>query len=115
MKELSIEEKAQRYDEAIKKAESLYKAAEPMSGCNVIIEILFPKLKESKDEMIRKEIIAILKHKYGKYHNDLKYRNIPQWIDWLKKQGESYTKRDVDDAYLKGVTNTKNEIEKQYS
>ena len=32
----------------------------------------------------------------------------------LEKQGESYTKRDVDDAYLKGISDAKNEIEKQY-
>lgn len=53
----TIEEKARAYDEAIKKAKSLYKASEPMSGCNVIIETLFPELKESeesKDERIRK-------------------------------------------------------------
>ena len=59
MKELSIEQKARRYDEAIKKAESLYKVSEPMSGCNVIIETLFPELKESgnKDERILKALI----------------------------------------------------------
>lgn len=33
---------------------------------------------------------------------------------WLEKQGTFYTKKDVDDAYLEGVTSTKNEIEKQY-
>lgn len=32
----------------------------------------------------------------------------------LEKQGETFTKKDVDDAYLKGVSDTKNEIEKQY-
>ena len=31
-----------------------------------------------------------------------------------EKQGQTFTKKDVDDAYLEGVTNTKNEIEKQY-
>lgn len=60
MKELSIEEKAKAYDEAIKKAESLYKAAEPMSGCNVILETLFPELKESEDERTRKELVSFL-------------------------------------------------------
>lgn len=33
---MTQEEKAKAYDKAIKKAESLYKAAEPMSGCNHI-------------------------------------------------------------------------------
>lgn len=34
-------------------------------------------------------------------------------LTWLEKQAIS-SKKDVDDAYLKGVTDTKNEIEKQY-
>ena len=32
---------------------------------------------------------------------------------WLEKQGETFTKKDVDDAYLKGVCDTKQEFEKQ--
>jgi len=32
---------------------------------------------------------------------------------WLEKQGETFTKKDVDDAYLKGVCDTKHELEKQ--
>ena len=64
MKELSIEEKAKAYDEAIKKAESLYKVAEPMSACNVIIETLFPELAESEDEKI-KRCISDAVRKYG--------------------------------------------------
>ena len=35
---MTIEEKAKAYDEVIKKAEALYKKAEPMSVCNVILE-----------------------------------------------------------------------------
>ena len=60
MKELSIEEKARAYDEAIEKAKALYKASEPMSGCNVIIETIFPELKKSDDENIRKSIINLV-------------------------------------------------------
>ena len=78
----TIEEKAKAYDEAIKKAESLYKAAEPMSGCNVIIETLFPELKESEDERIRKRISQAL-------HGDvLDFDEIIQADAWLEKQGE---------------------------
>ena len=35
-------------------------------------------------------------------------------IAWLEKQGTSCTKEDVDDAYLRGISDAKNEIEKQY-
>ena len=76
---MTIEEKAKAYDEVIKKAESLYKVAEPMSGCNVIIETLFPEIKESEDEKIRKGLIeALSKYKY--YYS--------KEIAWLKKLGE---------------------------
>lgn len=34
-------------------------------------------------------------------------------LTWLEKQ-DIFSKKDVDDAYLKGVTDTKNEMEKQY-
>jgi len=32
---------------------------------------------------------------------------------WLEKQGQTFTKKDVDDAYLKGVCDTKQKLEKQ--
>ena len=32
---------------------------------------------------------------------------------WLEKQGESYTKKDIDDAWLKGICDAKRELEKQ--
>ena len=53
------------------------------------LDTVFPELKESEDERIRNEIIAILQYKYEKYPNDPKYCNSPQWIAWLEKQGES--------------------------
>jgi hypothetical protein len=42
--------------------------------------------------------------------NGLKISDI---LDWLEKKGETFTKKDVDDAYLKGVCDTKQELEKQ--
>lgn len=35
-------------------------------------------------------------------------------LAWLEKQGTSYTKKDVDIAYIEGINAAKNEIEKQY-
>lgn len=32
---------------------------------------------------------------------------------WLEKQGQTFTKKDVDDAYLKGISDAKDELEKQ--
>lgn len=61
-----------------------------------------PELCESKDEKTRKEIVNYLK-------KNLRY----EWATWLEKQGTSYTKRDVDDAFVESVAFAKDEIEKQ--
>ena len=42
------EEKIKAYDKALEKAKALYSSAEPMSGCSVILETIFPELKESE-------------------------------------------------------------------
>ena len=82
---MTYKEKAKAYDEAIRKAEVLYKASEPMSACNVIIETIFPELKESEDERIRKSITEFFKN----FSKNGTYKTIPdvtKWIDWLEKQ-----------------------------
>ena len=91
MKELSIEEKARAYDEAIKKAAALYKASEPMSGCNVIIETLFPELVESKDEKIRKAIISGMTALKDQGRETFARVPINDCIAWLEKQAERKT------------------------
>ena len=85
---MTTEEKAKAYDEAIGKAAALYKASEPMSGCNIIIETLFPELKESEDERIRKELLEHCKNQAEPYiQTGNEYPQIQSWITWLKKQG----------------------------
>ena len=88
MKELSIEQKAKTYDEVIKKAETLYKASEPMSGCNVLLETLFPELKESEDEKIRKELLQIAKKSEDSFYMVMTPDKRKHLITWLEKQGE---------------------------
>ena len=94
MKNLSYEEKLRLAKEAL----------ESGSYDKETIEYIFPELKESEDEKIKRKIIKYIKT--GTYHKD--------WIAWLEKQGASYTKEEVDDAYLKGINDAKNEIEKQH-
>jgi len=84
MKELSIEQKAQRYDEAIEIAKEINneQRAQPF---NVMTKV-FPELKESEDERIRKALI-----KSFEIH-DLSALIIPGFsaeevITWLEKQG----------------------------
>ena len=79
MKELSIKEKAKAYDEAIERAKNLYG--------NGIAEEIFPELKESDDEKIRKEIISILRNAYWTSNKN----RFNELVAWLEKQGEQLT------------------------
>ena len=85
MKELSIKEKAKAYDEALK---VLHK----YDGANIMFsqslkEEMFPELKESEDERIRKEIIEFVKNSCFVRTKDSKH-NREQMLAWLEKQGE---------------------------
>jgi len=112
MRELTIEEKAARYDEAIniaRKINSGEGVAAP-SGWTTC-EVIFPELKENEDEKIRKELIRAFKSLNTiKVWNGIERTDI---LAWLEKQGETFTKKDVDDAYLKGISDAKQELEKQ--
>lgn len=90
MKDLSTEEKAKRYDEAIEKAEKWRNAPNvdkiPTFG-NRIIEDIFPELKESKKEWIekiRQELKSYLEHR--KTEQISESDAVQQWITWLEKQ-----------------------------
>ena len=83
---MTQKEKAKAYDETIEKAKALYQVAEHMSGCNVLLETIFPELKESEDEKIRKVLIS---HFCGIRDNcgkDWYGFNINDVIAWLEKQ-----------------------------
>ena len=97
MKELSIEDKAKRYDEAIKIAEKYHNGT-----LKDVMETIFPELKESEDERIRKEIVAYLQYHLAKYCR----KSIPkinEWIAWLEKQGEQKHDGKVGDLITNGV------------
>ena len=89
MKELSIEEKAKRYDEAIERAESIYnETAIPSATTKGICTYIFPELKESDDERIRGNIIATIHLYYGEPLED----EAKEMIAWLEKQCEQKIK-----------------------
>lgn len=110
---MTQKEKARRYDEALERAEKALEVlgTDKCEGARQIFS-LFPELKESKDERIRKVIIGLLKQST---YEDCDYDgvNMKDIYAWLEKQGETYTKRDVDDAYLEGMAFAKDELEKQ--
>ena len=97
-----------KYKEALDKAKYWHKEGWGR-GCQELVEDIFPELVESEDEKVRKAIIELVRQS----SEILGMQNQSNMLVWLEKQGTSYTKRDVDDAYLKGVSDTKHELEKQ--
>jgi hypothetical protein len=80
MKELSIEEKAKAYDEAIERAREWYNELEPDSY-TCVVESIFPEFKEIDNEKIRKRIIALVNaYGQGMYKDEM--------LAWLEKQDE---------------------------
>ena len=71
-------------EEKFKEAKRLYETAN--ADQRYVLERIFPELKESEDEKIRKDLIIYLRSilsnkKYGD-------KFIESWISWLEKQGE---------------------------
>jgi len=85
MKELSIEEKAKAYDEAIGKAKKINNEhkAQPF---DVMLKV-FPELKESEDEQHRKWILEYLYDGLRKSDEQFK-DHFRAAIAWLEKQSE---------------------------
>ena len=113
MKELTIEQKVKRYDEAIRKAKITLDCCDSASITtkNTVYGI-FPELKESEDERIRKGIIdflwkekIFLQEAHSSVENNPKYRFVMDAIAWLEKQGnhlENYDEAEKEKAGFVG-------------
>lgn len=118
MKELSIEEKAKAYDEAIERAESIYnETAIPSATTKGICTYIFPELKESEDDrMIQyfKDLAPFdkadeLYDKYGFSHKDA--------IAWLEKQGEQkllYVNDNAKEMFINALERVEEQNKKGY-
>ena len=100
MKELSIEEKARRYDKAIKEASIAYKDED--KHLKATLERIFPELKESEDERIRKELIKLLRNLFNNYSYFIKDPFYTECIAWLEKQAEQKPADRVEPKFHKG-------------
>ena len=82
MKELSIAEKARRYDEALKLARDYYKANLKLDKVdeNLVLEDIFPSLKESEDEKMMNQLHSWMKEFGGAEEYTEK---VYQWIKGL--------------------------------
>ncbi len=92
---MTQEEKAKRYDEAIKKAKSKIKNdKDHVLYEDDIIEI-FPELKESEDEMIRKALIdGFKRYDDGGLFNGCLVREILAWLEKQGKQKPTWSEED---------------------
>ena len=82
---MTEKEKAKAYDEALKKASAAHKDED--RHLKATLERIFPELKESEDEKIRKEIISILRNAYWTSNRN----RFNKLVAWLEKQGKTPT------------------------
>lgn len=111
-----MEDYKEKYEMALEGIQEILSSGEDsikMSRLQLRLQGIFPELKESKDEKIRKALIKYCKLQQKANNIGFCGISLIDAIDWLEKQGESYTKKDIDDAYLKGISDAKNELEKQ--
>ena len=98
---MTMEQKAKAYDEAFEKAKKWHKAFVmgqnyPAADIKVSYEAIFPELKESEDERIRKEIIGFIYDKTDTYELREKSNS---WLAWLEKLKEPKDKGEISDGY----------------
>jgi hypothetical protein len=95
MKELSIEEKAKAYDKAIERAKSLIGDTIIEESGQHIAEVIFPELKESEDEKIRKEMIFYFTEEIPQCSIQEHSDKMREFISWLKRQEVERTKLEL--------------------
>ena len=120
MKELSIEEKAKAYDEALEQAKKQLNTCGSID-CDAARQIFrfFPELKESEGDRIRKEMIFYFQEEIPQCSIQEHADKMKEFITWLEKP--KYTEKDLDKAYKcadevqyrRGYEDAKKEIEKQ--
>lgn len=106
---MTQEEKAKHYDEALERMKSWVKGEHPecFGEAQKAAEFIFPELKESEDERIRKEITDFVMQPTWKTESRRK-----ELIAWLEKQGE---KQKLDGTFV-NVDNVREDfMDKVYS
>lgn len=110
MKELSIEEKAKAYDKAIEELRGLLEGVHE-EKCEIMEEDIikiFPTLKESEDENVRK-FVQYIKKEAKAYEINLPNRDYDIYafakdiLSWLEKQGNCYLSHD-DEIMIRQLT-----------
>ena len=110
MEKLSIEEKAKRFDEALGKARRYYDEYKTRDNILYVedMEDMFPELKESEDERIRKDMIETIKKESKDFPSSVIAEKSHTWIAWLEKQGEQKSVPDWMPKFLDELRSKKN-------
>lgn len=104
---MTPEEKAKAYDKAIEKAKMSYHTGDYDKDTLEMLEIIFPELKESEDEKIRKELITHCRN--TRCVTEEGAERIAKWIAWLEKQDKNKSAWSEEDKdHLIGITQTIN-------
>ena len=96
MNEFNLEEKANAYDLALKKAKQLLSKCKRVSDkasmiCRAEdIENIFPELQKPEEERIREEMLQIAKESEDSFYMVLTPNKREILINWLEKQSQSY-------------------------
>ena len=113
MKELSIKEKAKRFDEAIKVAADIKAGtATYITDVTPVIEAIFPELKESEDELtwlkrFIKEEIDCLFIDIRDSEDHVKLKNLQRSLAWLERKGEQNPAWSEEDGnHVKSILST---------
>ena len=104
MKELSIEDKAKRYDEAIERARVWKEKSGMPADRQGILDDIFPELKVSEDEEVRKALYEYFKNRKDDGDIDETWYGFSydKILAWLEKQG--WQKPIIsDDALREGI------------
>lgn len=105
MKELTTEQKAIAYDEAIKRANELLYVSDKDSLQRKTVEHIFPELAETEDDKIKKELLENLRElleMYNTLQTSKEYSKVQSWIAWLEKQGEKKTAENTEPKFKPG-------------
>lgn len=85
---MTTEEKARAYDEALKRAKAAIDIAADKDLVGGVVRTIFPESRESEDERIRKEMIAYFAHRADVTAFIDEGEDCKRWISYLEKQKE---------------------------
>lgn len=87
MDKFTVKQKAEAYDEAIKKAKEALNDGTISSNAIAYLQDIFPELKENKDEKIRKALLKMMHDTPNAACETIYNIHKEECIAWLEKQG----------------------------